>query len=556
MKKIVLACLIIALTFALVSCVTPTGGTDKTPDEKTKTYTVNFLTVGGSKVNSVKVEENDVVPKPDDPTKAGYAFDGWYADSEYEIEWDFENDVVVSDLRLYAKWSVAHEHDYSAKVTAPTCTKDGYTTYTCSCGDFYIVEGESARHEYVVTEVVSPDCLNGGYTTFTCENCGVSYDGDEVPPLGHNYSYVTTPPTCVAGGYTTKTCNVCGIATTSNYTNPAGHKYTSEVTNPTCTDGGYTTHNCSVCSHSYTDAITAPHGHKPGAEATCTEAQKCTVCDEVIVKAKGHTPGAAATCTEAQKCTTCGEVLEAAFGHAPQSGKYCHEASTCSVCHITLESLEHSFTDATCQAKKTCTKCGFTEGDIGDHSYVSTTTPPTCTTSGYTTHVCSVCGDRYTDAHVAANGHTAADPVIENNVEATCESDGSYDSVVYCTACEVVISKNTVTVNKLGHQYGDGGICDNCGEDHPDRVTVTYVLMGGVNDPENSTSFIKGNEPTLYNPTHPSGYRFDGWYTDKDFNNSINSLEGVGGSITLYAKWIMLSTPEDSDGIETPVVPF
>ena len=33
---------------------------------------------------------------------------------------------------------VVHEHDYEAMVTAPTCTEQGYTTYTCACGDSYV----------------------------------------------------------------------------------------------------------------------------------------------------------------------------------------------------------------------------------------------------------------------------------------------------------------------------------------------------------------------------------------------------------------------------------
>lgn len=31
-----------------------------------------------------------------------------------------------------------HEHSYTTSVTAPTCTEQGYTTYTCSCGDSYV----------------------------------------------------------------------------------------------------------------------------------------------------------------------------------------------------------------------------------------------------------------------------------------------------------------------------------------------------------------------------------------------------------------------------------
>ncbi len=47
-----------------------------------------------------------------------------------------------------------HEHSYEAVVTAPTCTKNGYTTYTCGCGDFYISDETPAPGH---TEVTAPD---------------------------------------------------------------------------------------------------------------------------------------------------------------------------------------------------------------------------------------------------------------------------------------------------------------------------------------------------------------------------------------------------------------
>ena len=34
----------------------------------------------------------------------------------------------------------AHQHQYEAVVTAPTCTEAGYTTYTCECGDSYVAD--------------------------------------------------------------------------------------------------------------------------------------------------------------------------------------------------------------------------------------------------------------------------------------------------------------------------------------------------------------------------------------------------------------------------------
>ena len=40
-------------------------------------------------------------------------------------------------------------HNYESVVTAPTCTEDGYTTYTCAyCGDTYTEAGEVAAHNF------------------------------------------------------------------------------------------------------------------------------------------------------------------------------------------------------------------------------------------------------------------------------------------------------------------------------------------------------------------------------------------------------------------------
>ena len=51
-----------------------------------------------------------------------------------------------------------HTHSYTNVVTAPTCDEQGYTTYTCSCGDQYVDnETKALGHNYI-----------GG----VCERCG------------------------------------------------------------------------------------------------------------------------------------------------------------------------------------------------------------------------------------------------------------------------------------------------------------------------------------------------------------------------------------------------
>lgn len=54
----------------------------------------------------------------------------------------------------------AHVHSYTAVVTAPTCAVQGYTTYTCSCGDYYY-------DDYV-------PALGHNYVNGVCTRCGAS----------------------------------------------------------------------------------------------------------------------------------------------------------------------------------------------------------------------------------------------------------------------------------------------------------------------------------------------------------------------------------------------
>ena len=218
-----------------------------------------------------------------------------------------------------------HEHSFGAGVvTAPSCTKAGYTTYTCSsCGQSYkdnykdalghsykdgkctrcgeAESGQTHVHDYKST-VVKPTCTQPGYTNYTC-SCGSSYDDNYKDALGHRYflglclrcgakesddeglhihSYKSKviEPTCTDGGYTEWKCE-CGKSFEILHTRALGHnyenglclrcgakdpnahthKYTETVTKPTCTAQGYTTYTCSACGDSYKGSYTAALGH-------------------------------------------------------------------------------------------------------------------------------------------------------------------------------------------------------------------------------------------------------------------------------------------------------
>ena len=78
-------------------------------------------------------------------------------------------------------------------------------------------------------------------------------------------------------------------------------------------------------------------------------------------------------------------------------------------------------------------------------------TEPTCTEQGYTTYSCANCDVEVRGNYVAANGHTEAEAVEENRVEADCTNNGSYDMVVYCSVCNAELSRESFVIDAHGH---------------------------------------------------------------------------------------------------------
>ena len=347
----------------------------------------------------------------------------------------------------------SHNHDFMAVVTAPTCTSDGYTTYTCECGDSYVSDSVSATGHDYSSSTTAPTCTSDGYTTYTCA-CGDSYVSDKVATNGHQYSAVVTAPTCIAGGYTTYTCS-CGDSYVSDNVAAKGHSYSTKVTAPTCTANGYTTYTC-ACGDSYVSNHVGAKGHSYSTKVTaptCTAGgyttYTCACGDSYVsdnVAAKGHsysTKVTAPTCTAGGYTTytcTCGYSYTgdtvAANGHTEE----------------TIPAVDATCTSTGLTEGKKCSICGVltvaqTKVDAKGHSYTSKITSPTCTTSGYTTYTCT-CGYSYTGNTVNATGHINTTTATK---AATCIEPG-YTKVTCACTYEV----SNIVIPKLEHTFVEG----------------------------------------------------------------------------------------------------
>lgn len=256
---------------------------------------------------------------------------------------------------------VEHLHSYTLTVTAPGCETEGYTTYTCDCGDTYVGDNVTAIghswSQWRTTAEPTEDAT--GTAERICSVCAANESKvlDKVI-AGHTHSYsseISKAATCTTEGIVAYTCS-CGGGYTESIAK-LGHDYKSAVTKPTCTAKGYTTYTCSRCNDNYKGKYTSAAGHSWSNWETTKE------------------PTVSATGTAERKCSVCGD-------------------------------------------RETKTLDKLVEGHT--HSYTKVVTAPTCKDDGYTTYTCT-CGDRYFSDQVYATGCECEFVVTQ---EPTCTEDG------------------------------------------------------------------------------------------------------------------------------------
>ncbi len=94
------------LTMALVlSCAFVACNKIDTTDAPKKEFTITFDTQGGSEVKPITIAEGATITLPNNPTKGGSVFDGWYLDSLYAQAFDITK-RIDSNMVLYAKWRI------------------------------------------------------------------------------------------------------------------------------------------------------------------------------------------------------------------------------------------------------------------------------------------------------------------------------------------------------------------------------------------------------------------------------------------------------------------
>ena len=198
-------------------------------------------------------------------TEGGYSIytcacgDSYMDDETAALGHSFENSPVIphEDGKHHCWDCIRCDERKTANCTftgtvtkEPTEEAEGVKTFTCGvCGNSYTESIPKLNHEHsYTTKVVAPTCTEGGYTEYTCA-CGHSYKANETAALGHDFEKSAVNPG-KDGKHHYWTCGRCEAAKTEDCV------FTGVVTKePTTEEDGLKTFTCGVCGNSYTESI-------------------------------------------------------------------------------------------------------------------------------------------------------------------------------------------------------------------------------------------------------------------------------------------------------------
>lgn len=162
---------------------------------------------------------------------------------------------------------LGHSWDNGTLITGATCTGEGVTEYRCVRCGYHRLEGDAADghipgdpatctdpqlctkcgavietalgHGYK-GKVTAPTCTEMGFTTFTCERCKDTYKGEYTKATGHKPGdwIIDKEPTTSNQGSKHKECTVCGEKLDTTTIEKIYHQATTDSTGEAVV-GGY-----------------------------------------------------------------------------------------------------------------------------------------------------------------------------------------------------------------------------------------------------------------------------------------------------------------------------
>lgn len=192
----------------------PAGDVIKKAEYTINTYTITYDSNGGSAIAPILYDYNAAIAQPEDPTKAGLTFDGWYKDALFTAEFLFGT-MPAEDFTIYAKWNAevifdsnggsAIDSQVVAENNVPDepgdPTREGYTFYG------WFTDNGTFLNEYdFLTSITEDTALYAKWLVNSYTLQFVDYDGSVLQTADYDFdadlSGVSAPEDPTREGYT------------------------------------------------------------------------------------------------------------------------------------------------------------------------------------------------------------------------------------------------------------------------------------------------------------------------------------------------------------------
>ena len=394
---------------------------------------VIFYSMGGSPIESqTNITSGDTAVQPDNPTRAGFMFGGWYTDSSCSegFEWDF-NTPITEDVRVYAKWHV--DCNYTHKVTFKIEGMDdivciayeGATLEAKQIPEIPEKEGYTAKWDVSDFTNITKDIVVNAVYTLIVEEYTIDYNlngGDEGQSISSQTKSYDVDLTLTEQKFTRKGYDFKGWSTSQNgeveYLSGAIYSENKSVTMYAV---------WAIHSHSWDEGVvTKESTHTEYGERTYT----CQGCSETrkvpINKTAEHTYGEWSEIDDAIHMRSC------------ECGASEYEDHNWDEGVVTIEPTHTTPGEKTC----TCMGCGATTTqsvpELTEHVYK----PSSNYTELVHIQIC-ICGDEKTSEHDWNDG------VVTKEATHT-----EYGEIIYtCKDCPI-IKIETLDKDK-NHSYGE-----------------------------------------------------------------------------------------------------
>ncbi len=387
------------------------------------------------------------------------------------------------------------------------------------------------NNEWVVETVAT--CEEQGYRYKVCKTCGISFGGETLEALGHNFAEPVkenvVEADCILGGsydlisYCSR-CNDIGSKKTE-YVDKLGHKLTTVKENvvlPTCTEPG-SHEDVTYCERCRIETARVPvvdpeNGHTAGTPVeedrsapTCTDKGSyytvtyCTVCTDELSRVKseipenGHTPGE--VCIENEVAPGC-----------ETTGSY-DKATYCIVCteecsrvteivaangHSHTGTIVLNATTGSPELHTVCSECSeinvITSFKTSELQNV-TTVAPTCTSTGLMKYVIN---KTFEGCNISAEYDGVVIPMISHTLMAVDTNGYSYNIIDTYRRLD-----SDGTIVRYGYQIDE------------ETGTKYYDITSGVKTPGFSAVYDKSAGETYASVCDANGFALGMYYCDE-----------------------------------------